>query len=613
MNARRTALTFAALAAAGTVAGLWWWTREVPATPAEAKEGAAPGASAAAQAAPRPRERLVDMRPLLTARRMAALATSPEEQELARQAERLADHSVDLAFADALRQAADAQPQTPEVRALAARKARAQAVLDADHQRLDRLSRDAAAAPSQERVRLEDAADVARAQLELDRDELNDAAEALERAGGDPQARVRRLKEAYEAAQKEPRPAPPALVAGRGDADSLVARVRAWTAQRHTIELLALARQEAREKAERLGKWRERLEQAIRAPAATGAASPVPAVATLAPNAAAAAPRPPGEAATGAAGAQLRVDERRLSVVAKRIQNQQDLADVYAEWISLGELRARRRMHELLAGVLLVLLALSAVYGASRAVDHVLARLERDELRNGTLRTLAKVAVQVAGALVVLFMALGVPAQATTIVGLAGAGLTVAMKDFIVAFFGWFVLMGRNGIRVGDWVEIKGVGGEVAEIGLLHTVLLETGSWTDAGHPTGRRVSFVNSFAIEGHYFNFSTSGQWMWDELRVLVPLGQDPYPVIDGVRKLSHDETEANAKLAEQEWLKATTRYRVRSFSAEPGINVVPTSSGVEVHVRYITRPFERHETRRRLYQSVFELMHGRRAGAA
>ena len=85
------------------------------------------------------------------------------------------------------------------------------------------------------------------------------------------------------------------------------------------------------------------------------------------------------------------------------------------------------------------------------------------------------------------------------------AVLLVALKDFIVGFFGWLVLMGRNGIRLGDWVEINGVSGEVTELGMFHTVLLETGNWSDAGHPTGRRVTFTNSFAIERHYFNFWT------------------------------------------------------------------------------------------------------------
>jgi hypothetical protein len=106
--------------------------------------------------------------------------------------------------------------------------------------------------------------------------------------------------------------------------------------------------------------------------------------------------------------------------------------------------------------------------------------------------------------------------------GTGRGGLTVVFQNFILAFFGWFVLMGRNGIRVGDWVEINGVAGEVVEVGLFRTTLLETGNWTDKGHPTGRRVRFLNSFAVTGQFFNFSTAGQWMWDEISVNVPAGE-------------------------------------------------------------------------------------------
>jgi small-conductance mechanosensitive channel len=205
------------------------------------------------------------------------------------------------------------------------------------------------------------------------------------------------------------------------------------------------------------------------------------------------------------------------------------------------------------------------------------------------------------------------PNQTPTVLGLAGAGLTVALKDFIVGFVGWFVLMGRNGIRVGDWVEINGVGGEVVDISLLRTTLLETGNWTDSGHPTGRKVTFVNSFAIEGHYFNFSTSGQFLWDELTVSVPSGENPYPVIEAIQKLVVKETMANAQAAEEEWQKATTRYRVHSFSAKPAINLRPTGGGVEVHVRYITRAQERQATRAHLYEAIVALLHGKEAQSA
>ena len=123
--------------------------------------------------------------------------------------------------------------------------------------------------------------------------------------------------------------------------------------------------------------------------------------------------------------------------------------------------------------------------------------------------------------LLVLLVIFGAPQQMPTILGLATAGLTVVFQDFILAFCGWFVLMGRNGMRVGDWVEIDGVGGEVVEIGVFRTWLLETGNWTANGHPTGRRVSFLNGYAIRGKYFNFSTAGQWMWDEIKVSIPPG--------------------------------------------------------------------------------------------
>jgi small-conductance mechanosensitive channel len=173
--------------------------------------------------------------------------------------------------------------------------------------------------------------------------------------------------------------------------------------------------------------------------------------------------------------------------------------------------------------------------------------------------------------------------------------------------------MGRNGIRVGDWVEINGVGGEVIEIGMLRTVLMETGNWNDAGHPTGRKVAFVNSFAIEGHFFNFSTSGQWLWDELQVLVPATQNPYPLIEAIQKVVTEATAANARMAEEEWQHATNRQRVQSFSAAPAINVRPTSEGVQILVRYITHAHERHEQRSRLYQAIVDLLHQKKATSA
>ena len=110
-------------------------------------------------------------------------------------------------------------------------------------------------------------------------------------------------------------------------------------------------------------------------------------------------------------------------------------------------------------------------------------------------------AVEVLGVATILVIVFGVPTNFATALGLVGAGLAVGLQDFIVGFFGWFVLIGKDGVRSGDWVEINGIGGEVLELGLFHTVILETGS--DAGRLTGRKVSFVNSYAVQGPLFQF--------------------------------------------------------------------------------------------------------------
>jgi small-conductance mechanosensitive channel len=297
--------------------------------------------------------------------------------------------------------------------------------------------------------------------------------------------------------------------------------------------------------------------------------------------------------------------QKQMTGLDKRMDDEKQLAAVYGRWADLVAAQKLAALHEILFGVLWILLALLIVLSIGGWLERLGAKLAADRRRLLTLRTVIRVAVEAVGVVVILLLLFGPPAQLATVLGLAGAGLTVALKDFIVGFFGWFVLMGKNGMRVGDWVEINGVGGEVVEIGLFHTVLLETGNWTDMGHPTGRSVTFVNGFAIEGHYFNFSTSGQWLWDELRLSVPLAEDPAPIVDAIQKLISDETSADARLAEQEWQRVASTRGMSAFSATPSVSVRPGGAGVEILVRYITRASERHQVRSRLYRAVVELM--------
>jgi len=563
----------------------------------------------AAAKANRASKSLVDQTSLKTAQQLAPLAATYRERDLAKQALTLADREVDAAFDAALREATlNPPPLSPEAKAIQDRIKKDEKLLNTDQDRAKRLSEELAKAPPTKQDELEVQLVQAQADMELDQDDLDDAKEDFARVGGDLEDRIQALKKQHEETAHGsetvvPTGAPPT------DQVGLIHRVQQLLALRSAKRQVQDAKDKSDQTASSLQEKHDALEAKIaqeqqkspdlarhakrRIEAAAGNEAPVP-------------QRTAEEsAALLKATEQIAADQKLMAMFDKRVETHKDLSAVYAQWIQLIGDRQWAVVHRAAIGVVIILLiALVGVFFSSW-MNTLLSRLSMDRRQIQSLHTVTRVSLQIVSLLLVLLVIFGPPGQVGTFIGLATAGLTVALKDFIVGFIGWFVLMGKNGIRLGDWVEINGVTGEVVEIGPFHTVLLETGNWTDSGHPTGRRVTFTNSFAIEGHYFNFSTTGQWLWDELTVVLPAGKETYPIVDAIRKKVEDETRESGRQAEEEWRRATNSREMSGFTAAPAISIKPVLGGVEVAIRYITRAHERYALRAKLNQAAVELL--------
>jgi hypothetical protein len=120
----------------------------------------------------------------------------------------------------------------------------------------------------------------------------------------------------------------------------------------------------------------------------------------------------------------------------------------------------------------------------------------------------------------------------------------------------------------------------VIDIWLLKTVLLAVGNWTDIGHPTVRRVAFSNSFAIEKHHFSFSTSGQWLWDEIRVALSRGGDPYEAARRIGEIVEEETNQSRCRRSRRRLAAcdTPSWGHVSSQPAPAISLRPGQNGLK-----------------------------------
>jgi small-conductance mechanosensitive channel len=563
----------------------------------------------------------VDQSGLKTAQELAQQATTNEERPLAQEALRLADYDVDIAFENAIRRARlHPPPLTAEAKECKEREHKAEAVLQFEQEQAKQLSEALTKAPQEKKELVQGDLIQAEADLELAQDEVNDAKHDLDRAGGDPVGQVQALKQQHEQAAHGTGSGVP-TGAEPPDQVGLVHRVMQWRTWHQKQLQLWQAKSAAEAGLAELIAKHDALDAQIDAQEAAlphlakhskkhKTATATANSAGLPPASGTAAAATPDSASLLQKTQELSENQKMLSAYDERIDTKKELADVYRQWIEVVKLRQRMVVHRALIGMAIILvIALIALFFSSW-LDSLVEKLSMDRRQLESLRTVVRVGSQILALFLIALVIMGPPGQLGTFLGLAGAGLTVALKDFIVGFVGWFVLMGKNGMRLGDWVEINGVTGEVVQIGPIHTVLLETGNWTDSGHPTGRRVTFTNSFAIEGHYFNFSTTGQWLWDEIQVVLPPGQDPFPVIDAIHKKVTALTAESAHQAEQEWKDAAGSRELAAISMTPVLDIRPVVGGTEVSVRYITRASERTGLRTKLNQAAVELLGGRAA---
>jgi hypothetical protein len=316
-----------------------------------------------------------------------------------------------------------------------------------------------------------------------------------------------------------------------GQYGTLAGRVGAWNRQRTRAQLLDQAGEQADANVRALSATHDALAAKISSPG-TNAAS--------------------GQDQTShLAHLQSQSIERQLlSIYGDRMQTEQQLGNVYRKWAVQLQIQHRILLNLVFKSLTWVLAILACMVLAIALLRRAMEHPALDVRQRHTLRSILGLCIQIAGSICILLVIFGPPRQIAAMLGLATAALTVALQDFILAFLGWFILIGKKGIRVGDIVEIDRVGGEVVEIGLMSTTLLETGNLAGQGYPTGRRVNFMNSFAIKQKYFNFTTAGQWMWDRFDVTIPSSEQTHLRTEQILKAITQETAETVRLAEREW---------------------------------------------------------------
>jgi small-conductance mechanosensitive channel len=277
--------------------------------------------------------------------------------------------------------------------------------------------------------------------------------------------------------------------------------------------------------------------------------------------------------------------------------------DKLADWIQTVSDSRARSLNRLLqrAGSLLGMILV--VFIAAYFIKKIPSRFAKEEKSAYYFRKLIGFIAWLIVILIVIFNASGGIGSISAVIGLAGAGLAIALQDPIVSLVGWFLIVGKYGISVGDRIEINNVKGDVVDIGMLRIAVMEVGNWLSGEQSTGRMVYFPNSFIFKGHFFNYSATNSFIWDEIHILVTYESKWKKALDIILKVAQEASRDVVGRARESQEKLARRFNVNLGNPEPYTYVTIADSGVDLVLRYLSEIKLRRIARDRICREILE----------
>jgi len=255
--------------------------------------------------------------------------------------------------------------------------------------------------------------------------------------------------------------------------------------------------------------------------------------------------------------------------------------------------------------ILVGLVCVAIIFGLAHLIQRTLTKsIESPDLRY----CMRKIVVFLGYLFALLFLAGEFSDQLhsiTVALGVASAGIAFALQEVIVSIAGWLAITFGRFYRIGDRVQLSGTVGDVIDIGVFSTTLMEIGEWVKADQYSGRVVRIANSFVFTEPVYNFSADFPYLWDEIVLPVKYGSD----IQLTRSILHQAADevigVYLEPAKVHWKNIYNRYRLEHESIEPAVTLIANDNWLEFTLRYIVDYKKRRTTKDQLFERIVNQM--------
>ncbi len=280
---------------------------------------------------------------------------------------------------------------------------------------------------------------------------------------------------------------------------------------------------------------------------------------------------------------------KQLSASMLPLGKQNILLDLYKRSTTSWRNAVQSQYQTELKGLLLRLgglgIILGVVLGVSELWRRATFRYVTDPRRRYQFLLLRRIVLWIVVAIIVALAFASELGTITTFAGLMTAGIAVALQNVILSVAGYFFLIGKYGVRVGDRVQVAGVTGDVVDIGLVRLHLMEV-TGEGSPRPTGRVVVFSNSVVFQANagLFKQIPGTSFVWHEITLTIgPEGhyhEAEKRLMEAVNKV-YAEYHEKMELQRRSMERALNSARIKEFTPESRLRL--TGAGLEIVIRY------------------------------
>jgi small-conductance mechanosensitive channel len=258
---------------------------------------------------------------------------------------------------------------------------------------------------------------------------------------------------------------------------------------------------------------------------------------------------------------------------------------------------------DVLLKAILSLIIIVLVWIAYRVLQGLIKRQIKETTHQHTLRMLVRNAFLSIGSIVILIIWLGVGSNLTVAMGILGAGIAFASQEVIGSFAGYLNVVSGSIYRIGDRVRIGNVVGDVIDISILRTTIMEIGEWVQADQYTGRIVTVANRAVFSDPVYNYTQHWGYLWDEITVPITYASNWRQA--GEIMLQHGQEYTAAMYAEAEagLDKMMKRFPLQQTQVSPTLYLAMTDNWIEMSLRYIVDARERRTVKAQLHRELLQ----------